>query len=263
VVTLLQTLVEERLGLRYGDGDLPSLVERVGARARAAGCDSLDEYHQRLREDDDRDEWSALADHLAVGETYLFRELPALRALVDQEIVPRTRRQSPVRLWSAGCATGEEPLTLAVLLAEQHCLGQVELCASDVSTAALARARTGGFPAHALRLPALPDIAQRWMSLLPDGSIQVAPELVASVRWYPVNLLDAAAVRALGAFDAIVCRNVFIYFGERATRIVMAHLTQALRPGGILLVGVSESLQRFGPDLTCEEHDGTFYYRKD
>ena len=262
VVTLLQTLVEERLGLRYGEGDLPSLVERVGARARAAGYDSLIEYHHLLREDDDRDEWSALADHLVVSETYLFRELPSLGVLVEREIVPRTSRQSPVRLWSAGCATGEEPLSLAVLLAELRCLGQVELHASDVSTAALARARTGCFPANALRLPALPDIAERWMSVLPDGSIRVAPELVAQVRWQSVNLLDAGAVRALGAFDAIVCRNVFIYLGERATRVVMAHLTEALRPGGVLLVGVSESLHRFAPALVCEEHEGTFYYRK-
>jgi chemotaxis protein methyltransferase CheR len=197
-----------------------------------------------------------------VGETYLFRELPSLRVLVDHEIVPRTLRQSPVRVWSAGCATGEEPATLAVLLAELHCLDRVDLCASDVSAAALARARTGGFPSHALRLPALPDLAQRWLSVLPDGSIQLAPELLARVRWQAVNLLDAPAVRALGAFDAIVCRNVFIYLGERATRTVMTHLTEALRPGGVLLVGVSESLQRFTPALTCEEHDGTFYYRK-
>jgi chemotaxis protein methyltransferase CheR len=262
VVTLLQALVEDRLGLRYGDGDLPSLIERIGARAAAAGCDSLVEYHHRLREADDPEEWSALADHLVVGETHLFRELPSLRALVDQEIVPRTRRQSPVRVWSAGCSTGEEPLTLAVLLAELHCLDQVDLCASDVSVAALARARTGCFPSYALRLPALPDIARRWMSQLPDGSIQVSPDLVAHVRWHPINLLEPGPVRALGAFDAIVCRNVFIYLGERATRVVMAHLTEALRPGGVLLVGVSESLHRFAPALTCEEHDGTFYYRK-
>jgi chemotaxis protein methyltransferase CheR len=262
VVTLLQNLVEDRLGLRYVDGDLPTLVDRIGARIRAAGCPSFIEYYHRLREGDDQDEWAALAEYLVVGETYLFRELRSLGVLVEEEILPRARRRSAVRLWSAGCATGEEPLTVAVLLAEFQCLDQVELHATDVSAAALARARTGRFPPHALRQPALPDIAGRWMSRLPDGSIHVARDLVSRVRWQQVNLLDPGPVRALGTFDAILCRNVFIYFGERATRTVMTHLTEALRPGGVLLVGVTESLHRFTPALACEQHQGMFYYRK-
>jgi chemotaxis protein methyltransferase CheR len=262
VVTLLQDLVEERLGLRYGESDLPLLADRIGARARVVGCPSLIEYYQRLREAGDSEEWSALAEYLVVSETYLFRELLSLGVLVEEEIVPRARRAGPVRLWSAGCATGEEAVTLAVLLAELHCLDKVDITATDVSAGALARARTGRYPRHALRLPELPDIARRWMSRLPDGSIQVAPELVARVRWQPVNLIELASVRGLGSFDVIVCRNVFIYFGERATRTVMASLTEALRPGGVLLVGVSESLQRFATALSCEQHQGIFYYRK-
>jgi len=90
----------------------------------------------------------------------------------------------------------------------------------------------------------------------------VARELIGRVRWQPVNLLDAATVRALGVFDVILCRNVFIYFSERATRTVMANLTESLCPGGVLAVGISESLHRFSPALACEEHEGVFYYRK-
>jgi chemotaxis protein methyltransferase CheR len=258
---MLQREVEERLGLRYGDSDLTALVDRVGARARAAGCGSLVEYYGRLR-DAAADEWSALADHLVVSETYFFREMPPLETLIDQEIVPRARGGFPVRLWSAGCATGEEPLTVAALLAERRCLDRISLLATDVSPAALARARSGRHGPGALRAPALPEMARRWMSRQPDGSVEVDQELIAQVRWQQMNLLDAGAVRALGSFDAILCRNVFIYFSERATRAVMALLTEALRPGGVLLVGVSESLHRFAPTLACEEHQGVFYYRK-
>jgi chemotaxis protein methyltransferase CheR len=266
VVALLQGLVEERLGLRYGDADLPALVERVSARARAAGSPSLTDYYGRLRASEDADgsgpEWLALADHLVVGETHFFRELPPLEALVDAEIVPRVRRGGQVRVWSAGCASGEEPLTLAMLLADRRCLDRVSLLATDLSPAALARARAGRYLSNALRLPALPELARRWVSRLPDGTLEVSPELRAHVRWQPINLLCAASVRALGVFDVILCRNVIIYLSERATRQVLATLTEALPPGGALAIGVSESLHRFALPLTCEQHAGSFYYRK-
>jgi chemotaxis protein methyltransferase CheR len=261
VVVLLQRLVEERFGLRYADADLPALVERVGARSRAAGCASLGEYYGRLREDHP-DEWAALADHLVVGETYFFREVPPLEMLVEREILPRIRAGRPVRVWSAGCSTGEEALTMAALLAERHCIDQVALWGTDLSASAVERARRGRHPPSALRVPAVPEVARRWMARAPDGSVDVARELIGRVRWQPVNLLDAGAVRGLGAFDVILCRNVFIYFSERATRTVMANLTESLCPGGVLAVGISESLHRFSPALACEEHEGVFYYRK-
>jgi chemotaxis protein methyltransferase CheR len=266
VVCLLRSLVEERLGLRYADADLPNLLDRIEGRARAVGSRTLLEYYNRLRGCDDdmgpTAEWLALADHLVTTETYFFRETAPLETLIEEEVVPRLRRGLRLRLWSAGCATGEEPLTLAVLLAERHCLDQVVLWASDISPGALARARTGRYPASALRLPALPEAARRWMTRQPDGSIEVAPELVARVHWQPVNLLAGASVNALGVFDIVLCRNVLIYFSDRATRAVVTSLTEALRPGGVLITGVSESLQRFSPSLTCEEHHGAFYYRR-
>jgi chemotaxis protein methyltransferase CheR len=264
VVSLLQGLVEARLGLRYGDSDLTTLVDRVAARARAAGSPSLTDYYGRLRADEDGSgaEWLALADHLVVGETYFFRELAPLEALVDEEIVPRVRRGATVRLWSAGCATGEEPLTLAMLLADRRCLDRVTLLATDLSPAALARARAGRYLSNALRVPVLPELARRWVTRLADGSLEVSAELRAQIRWQPVNLLSTSSVRALGLFDVVLCRNVIIYLSERATRQVVANLTESLPPGGVLAIGVSESLHRFALPLACEQHAGSFYYRK-
>jgi chemotaxis protein methyltransferase CheR len=259
-LSLLAGLIEERLGLRYGETELQILADGVEPRVAAAGCPSLLEYYTRLRDDGADSEWTALADQLVVGETYFFRELSPLEVLVDEEIAPRVRRGVAVRIWSAGCASGEEPLTLAMLLADRRCLEGTTIVATDVSPAALARARCGRHPAHALRLPVLPEPARRWLTRHPDGSLDVAPELLAQVRWQTGNLLTATP--PLGPFDVILCRNVFIYFSDRATRVVMANLTEALRPGGVLAVGVSESLHRFSPALSCEEHRGAFYYRR-
>ncbi|MFP2963513.1 CheR family methyltransferase, partial [Myxococcus sp. 1LA] len=95
-----------------------------------------------------------------------------------------------------------------------------------------------------------------------EGRPRVRPELVDAVDWRRVNLVDAAAVAQLGAFDAILCRNVLIYFQDDTARRVVSVLARALVPGGHLLVGTSESLMRFGTALTCEERRGTFFYTK-
>ena len=86
--------------------------------------------------------------------------------------------------------------------------------------------------------------------------------MIAGIDWRQVNLVDAAGVEALGPFDFIVCRNVLIYFRDDVARTVVRHLCGALAPGGSLLVSVSESLLRFGTELTCEEHEGIFVYTK-
>jgi chemotaxis protein methyltransferase CheR len=92
--------------------------------------------------------------------------------------------------------------------------------------------------------------------------VRVRSALSESIQWQRVNLVDAAAVAALGAFDVILCRNVLIYFTDETARRVVDSLHRALRPGGQLLVGVSESLLRFGTSLRCEERGGSFFYQK-
>src|SRR5262249_18483311 len=151
------------------------------------------------------------------------------------------------RIWCAAAATGEEPLTLAMLLADRGWLDRVEIVASDISERALARAQRGEYAGRSLR--AL-DAGRpgRWFDRRGEA-LAVSRRLVEAIDWRRVNLVDRAAVAALGAFDAIVCRNVLIYFADNTARQVVESLTAALEPQGVLMVGAAESLLRYGTSL--------------
>jgi chemotaxis protein methyltransferase CheR len=261
VFAILRTLIEERIGLAYATGDDVIVHDKLKLQAQEAGFDSLLDYYYFLRYDTGSEvEFSALVDALVVNETYFFRELPQLEMLVDELIVPRVRAGQRPRIWSAACSTGEEPLTLAMLLADRGVLEQTYVLATDVSERALARARAGEHNARALRADCMPNIA-RYVEVV-GGRARVDSRISAFVNWKQLNLLDAEGVAELGTFDAILCRNVLIYFAEQTIRRVVSSLVSALEPSGVLLVGVSESLLRIGAPLTCEERRGVFLYRK-
>jgi chemotaxis protein methyltransferase CheR len=262
VVTILSGLVEEHTGLHYGPEDRQVFVDKVSERAQEAGFESLLDYYYYLRYDAGAAaELERLVDALVVGETYFFRELQPLQVLVRRFIQPWVAKGRRPRVWSAACATGEEPLTLAMLLAEADLLSRVELIASDISSRALGRAKEGRFGTRSLREHALPQVAERWLTRH-EGRTVVAPELIDQVSWRQVNLLSKAEVAKMGQCDVILCRNVLIYFSDETAAGVVARLAERLSPDGALLVGVSESLLRLGTALSCEELDGVFFYRK-
>ncbi|HEX2568516.1 MAG TPA: protein-glutamate O-methyltransferase CheR [Polyangia bacterium] len=267
VYVIFNALIEERLGLHFGVETQDLLMEKLGARANEAGFESLLDYYYYLRYDDpDGAEFEALIDALVVNETYFFRELEPLAVVVEDLIAPRVERGERPRIWSAACSTGEEPLTVAMLLAEREMLGRVDIVASDISRKALARAQAGEYSPRSLRDialpgPALPSGVERWLQR-DQGKLRVASELREAVRWCRINLMDEVAVRALGRFDVILCRNVFIYFRDETARVIADRLALSLAPSGVLLVGISESLLRLGTALDFEEHRGVFLYRR-
>lgn len=267
---ILSALVEERTGLHYGADDVRVFSDKIGTRLADAGFESALDYYYYLRYDDaSGPELDALIDALVVGETYLFRELDALRAAVEHVIRPAARRSGRARVWSAGCATGEEPVTLAMLLARADLLDRCDIVATDVSPRALERARAGAFGARSLRAlgvgaPAeVRELASRWLVRDGKDSAHASPSIVEAIDFRRVNLVDDAAVAALGRFDLVLCRNVLIYFADETVQRVVASITRALAPGGKLVVGASESLLRFGTILHCEERGGAFFYTKD
>lgn len=262
VFAILSALIEEKTGLYYGLLDRDLLADKLSARAQDAGFDSLLDYYYFLRYDPASDtELAALIDVLVVGETYFFREYPPLRVLVDDFLQPLCRAGRRPRVWSAACASGEEPLTLAMMLAERGLLEMVDIVATDISHRALDRARAGWFGARSVRTVPEPRLVERYLVPARQG-YTVDPALVARISWRRVNLLDATATAALGLFDAVLCRNVLIYFRDETIRIVVERLASALTPRGVLLVGIAESLLRFGTTLLGEEWSGSFVYRR-
>ncbi len=260
VFSILSALIEERLGLFFNADYREVLVEKLSPRALELGFESMLDYYYFLRYDAGADaELLAVADALTVNETYFLREATQLRVLVEDMLAPLAATGKRPRVWCAACSTGEEPLSLASMLEERGLLGRVDLVASDVSERALRVARRGIYGARALRaFEALPS----WLSR--DGELNVAaPRLRESIDWRRINLLDAAAIAGLGKFDAIICRNVMIYFRDETTQAVVSRLHDALVPGAYLLIGASESLLRLGTAFSCEERRGAFFYRRE
>jgi chemotaxis protein methyltransferase CheR len=259
---ILSGLIEERVGLHYGPAERDVFLDKVQVRALEAGFESLLDYYYYLRYDDkDGIELDRLTETLVVHETYFFRELEPLAVAVDDVIGPRVAAGERARIWSAACATGEEPLTTAMLLAERGWLDRVDLVATDISQRALERARSGEFSRRALRDAVPRGLAGRWLRER-DRSVLCDSTLVEAVSWSRLNLLDEAGIAALGAFDLILCRNVLIYFSDALAARVAGTLAGALRPCGSLLIGVSESLLRFATPLECQERRGVFFYSK-
>jgi chemotaxis protein methyltransferase CheR len=261
VFAILSTLVEERIGLHYDLRELELLAERASGRAVERGFESLLDYYYFLRYDPSADaELALLTEALVVNETYFFRELSPLKVLVREFVPQLIARGVRPRIWCAACSTGEEPLTLAMLLDEAGLLDQVTIVASDISNRTLAQAKAGLFRRRSLRaLP--PGVVGRWLEGDENG-MRIAPRIAQAVAWQRINLVDEREVAALGQFDAIVCRNVLIYFRDHTVERVVEHLWQRLTPAGLLLVGTSESLLRFNVAFACEEHCGAFFYRK-
>jgi chemotaxis protein methyltransferase CheR len=262
VFAILGALIEERTGIHYKPEDRSLVGDKLIGRLLEAGFDSFLDYYYFLRYDPAGPaEMDALIDAIVVGETYLFREYDQLLFMVEELLAPAIAAGHRPRVWSAACATGEEPFTVAIMLHRRSLLGKIELVASDISHRALDRARRGTLPRRALRhVP--PMDCSPYCTELPAGALEVKSFIRDAIQWHRVNLVDESAVRALGTFDVVLLRNVLIYFDDATARRVVELIGQVLVPGGVLLVGVSESLLRFGTSLVSEERRGTFFYRR-
>jgi chemotaxis protein methyltransferase CheR len=177
-----------------------------------------------------------LVEHAVVGETYFFRHPEQLAALSHQLLAQRPLDR-PLRAWSAGCATGEEPYTLAMMLLEAgRAAAEDQILGSDVSSRALEAARAGHYGEWSLRQLA-PELRTRFF--VPAGRrLAVVPEVRRRVEFRRHNLVRDRP--PLGGFDLILCRNVLVYFTAQTAAAVLTRLADALRPGGWLLVGPLE-----------------------
>lgn len=264
VFVILRDLVRDRIGVFFEDGARDLLAMKLSDRVRATGVRSFLDYYYVLKYGPGAgDEWDRLTDALSVQETYFWREMDQVRALVEVLIPEHVAAgRGPVRIWSAACATGEEPLTIAMALAEAGWLDRadVEIRASDTSPAALEKAERGVYRERSFR--ALP-VALRERYFTPaEGGWRVDPALRARVRYSRANLLDPADIRTLAAAPFVFCRNVFIYFSAPTVARVVGQIAERMASPGYLFIGVSESLARVKSPFDLDEIGGAFVYVK-
>jgi chemotaxis protein methyltransferase CheR len=261
--TLLRDVVHERTGLYYDDGRLGQMLERLASLVLERGFQSYLDYYYLLKYDAEAEtEWPKVFNALSVQETYFWREADQLRALVDQimPVLASRHQSSPIRIWSVPCASGEEPLSIAMALNEAGWFERlrIEIHGSDASTAALAKARHGRYRERAFRaMP--PGLRDRYFAA--DGDTwAVKPELCRRVQWSVVNLAAAEQVRPMAAAPVIFCRNVFIYFSARSIRDTVAVFAESMPSGGYLCVGASESLLQMTSAFELEQIGSAFVY---
>lgn len=235
--------------------ELPAWVVEARASARIAALGvAPSAYVELIATTRGSSELAALVEAVRVGESSLFRHRPQVAALVDV-IAPALRTRKSIKVWSAGCASGQEPYTLAVVLTRALPGVDVSVVATDVSADALAAARDAHFPAEAME-----DVPDEWRDAfeIDNDRVHVRPDIAALVSFERANLLDALPPKGC---DVVWCRNVLIYFSADARKKAIERLIAALRPGGFLFVGYSETLRDI-PDLEARRHGDTVFYVK-
>lgn len=230
-------------------------------RMRLTGCTLYADYSRLLEAGP---EWEALAPLLTVPETYFFRMPSHFDALAEDvlpQILHANRTTRSLRILSAGCATGEEPYSLRILLNErfpQLADWEVAIVGVDLSLAALERARAGVYTEWSLRATAEP---RRRASFTPEGKqFRLKPSARADVAFRRENLL-APPPPGESRFDLIFCRNVLIYFTDEAIRVAIARLSERLAPGGYLFLGPAESLRGISDNFQLCQGKDVFYYQ--
>lgn len=248
---LLQRVIERKSGIYLSSAKKSLLIGRLSRRMRELGLSSLRRYYKRVLADPA--EFTFMIDRISTNETQFFRE-PLHFEFLERQVFPRWAAQARagerprhIRVWSAGCSTGEEPYSIAMAILSHFPPSsgwRTEVLATDISTRVLARARAGVWPVekagqiprHYLRSFMLRGVVSQ------EGTMKAGPELQQVVRFEHGNLFDESTYPVSTSFDLIFCRNVLIYFQPETKVLVVRRLLKRLAPDGYLFVGHSESL---------------------
>lgn len=257
-------VIEERFGLQFDSSSLTELAVVLSARMRALHSPGFDAYLQRLKAAPSmHEELRELAVKLTIGETYFFRG-PEHFSAFSEVALPRLTRTRPtrqIRILSAGCATGEEPYSLAMTLRElgARAPAQTSILGLDVNPESIAKARRGRYSAWAMRAMR-PDYLKKYFRRDRNQFVLDA-EVRAMVRFEERNLaLEDYDFWQPHSFDLIFCRNVTMYLSARMLSEVVARFARVLEPDGFLFLSHAEPLRGFSPAFHVEHTHGAFYY---
>jgi chemotaxis protein methyltransferase CheR len=258
---LIREVINEHCGFWIPDGGERVLASKLARLQDAAQADSFHGYYQLIKYGDGR-ELDRAVEAIVNNETYFFREVAQLKAIVDLARNATSAKRA-VRVLSAGCSTGEEPYSIAMLLDEAGVLEgdvRVEVHGIDISGRVLERARTAKYTSNSFR--GAEGQYLDWYFKPAEGALKLDERLRRRVSFTQTNLLDTARLASLGMFDVVLCRNVIIYFDQGHKVRVVEALIRLVREGGHLFMGHSESLYTISNALEMVQVGDAIGYRR-
>ena len=258
----LRDLLHAHSGIALASHKITMVQSRLAKRLRHLDLQTYEEYLSRL-EDPQSPEWSEFINALTTNLTSFFREGHHFTQLPEL-LKPAVDASHHIRIWSAGCSTGEEPYTLAMTLLKAFGASlPIRILATDLDTAVLNTAATGIYPTT--RIEDL-DVAWKRLAFLKgkgalQDKVRIRPEVRALITFEQLNLLDETWSIGKEPFQAIFCRNVMIYFDKPTQRKLLKRFHSLLEPQGLLFVGHSEAL--LDPTLGFQSLGQTIYRRKE
>lgn len=259
---LFRNLIYEESGMYFKESRKDFLESRLMKRMQATKT-ATPYWYYRLVTESRKAELLAFLDHLTINETSFFRNPPQIE-LFENVILPgvaarkREEKRKQLRIWSAGCSTGEEPYTIAMLILENGSLHgwDIEIIGSDINQRVLTAARRGIYRKNSFRSTE-PYLADKYFREEEDGVYMISDRVKQLVSFCHLNLLDPCKARFIGQVDVVFCRNVLIYFDYEARKKVVDNFYDRLSDGGYLLLGHAESLMNISTSfaLVHLKHD--------
>jgi chemotaxis protein methyltransferase CheR len=267
---LLRDFIYGQCGIFIPDNRQYLMENRLSNRIKSLNLKSFGEYFYFLQYDSDRrQEMGKLFEVITTNETSFFRNPPQIQVFQDT-ILPgllaelRKKGRRRLRIWSAGCSTGEEPYTLAICihraLGNELPLWDVRITANDLSARVVDAAKNGVYSSYALRTTPKDVIDQYFTQ--EERLFRIRPDVQRLVSFGQINLNERAQLKLVERSEVVFCRNVIIYFDEDMKRRVINAFYDNLVPDGYLFIGHSESLHNITRAFKPEHHPGTIIYKK-
>jgi chemotaxis protein methyltransferase CheR len=262
LVERFRSVLERISGLALDEGKRDELADLLGKRATKAKASAAD-YVERFETSVPVDELYEVVQELTITETYFFRHHEQLDVACDAVLARVAEHGRPVRILSAGCSSGEEAYTLAMMLRERanDIVGEVSILGVDVSARNLERATSARYSSWSLRQTP-PESAERWFRR-EGGHFVLDPGVRRMVRFERRNLAaDDPGFWHRDAFDVVLCRNVLMYFTEPASQAVTRRIAESLVSDGVLFLGHAETWRALARDFHLCQSSESFYYRR-
>ncbi len=266
---LFRDFIYDKTGIFFSPSKKYMLGRRLARRMEELNCETLKDYYRLLRLDMRGNEVNRLIEIITTNETYFFRNIAQMKIL-GEELLPRLilekkqQNSKTLKIWSAACSTGEEPYSIAINILENlpDTDGwNIQVLASDINHQVLDTARKGKYSARALK-----EVHSYYLSkyfIGNNGTYEVDPRLKKLVRFFYLNLMDSQQAANIRNIDIVFCRNVLIYFDQKARRQVVGHLYNSLRSEGHIFLGHSESMSRISTAFKiCRFSNGIIYQKQ-